>query len=134
MGSACNEELHSCLLRLRSLPSASVQNRWKESTVPRAARSRIHGEAEKGEAVSDLSRTWTVFALEAEVDAFGVSRITQTHNAARKRIAELEAENAALRERIAELEKENANQQHDIERLLESLHDEINGGKPCSET
>ena len=54
--------------------------------------------------MSDLSRTWTVFALEAEVDAFGVSRITQTHNAARKRIAELEAENAALRERIAELE------------------------------
>lgn len=58
--------------------------------------------------MSDLSRTWTVFALEAEVDAFGVSRITQTHNAARKRIAELEAENAALRERIAELEAGNA--------------------------
>ena len=56
--------------------------------------------------MSDLSRTWTVFALEAEVDAFGVSRITQTHNAARKRIAELEAENAALRERIAELKAE----------------------------
>ena len=80
--------------------------------------------------MSDLSRTWTVFALEAEVDAFGVSRITQTHNAARKRIAELEAENAALRERIAELEKENADQRHDIERLLESLNAEINAGKP----
>lgn len=42
----------------------------------------------------------------------------------------LERELVAAQTRIAELEKENAAQQHDIERLLESLNAEINARKP----
>ena len=44
----------------------------------------------------DFNRKWTKFALDAEVDAYGTSRISAEHNDAvrlsQQRIAELEAE------------------------------------------
>ena len=39
----------------------------------------------------DLSRKWTAFALEAEIDAYGASRIAAYHNALSDRCSDLEA-------------------------------------------
>lgn len=47
----------------------------------------------------DFDRKWTEFALDAEVDTFGTSRIVNAHNA-------LMDEAATLRARIEELERE----------------------------
>lgn len=69
-------------------------------------------------------------ALRFDIDSVGIER----REAEGAELVTLRAELSAAQARIAELEKENANQQHDIEMLLWSLRDEINGGKPCSET
>ena len=45
----------------------------------------------------DFNRTWTQFALDAEVDHYGTARIAEAHNALRSEVASLEA-------RIMELE------------------------------
>lgn len=47
----------------------------------------------------DFNREWTQFALDAEVDHYGTSRIAKAHNALRSEVASLEA-------RIEELERE----------------------------
>ena len=47
----------------------------------------------------DFDRDWHTFSLDAEVDAYGTSRIAGAHNRLRE-------ENARLRQRLEELERE----------------------------
>lgn len=50
----------------------------------------------------DFNRTWTRFAVDAEIDYYGSERIVRAHNDARARIAELTARVAELEARLAE--------------------------------
>lgn len=46
----------------------------------------------------DFNRLWTIFALDAEVDAIGTSRICDAHNTLRSQLAERDAEVERLTE------------------------------------
>lgn len=49
----------------------------------------------------DFNRTWTRFAVDAEIDYYGSERIVRAHNDARARIAELTARVAELEAQLA---------------------------------
>lgn len=46
----------------------------------------------------DFDRNWTAFALDAEIDHYGTTRIATAHNKARAEITTLRAENERLRQ------------------------------------
>lgn len=48
----------------------------------------------------DFDRRWTSFAVDAEFEHFGASRIAQAHN---ERVSALESANAALEKRVEAL-------------------------------
>lgn len=53
--------------------------------------------------MADLDRAWTQFALDAEVDHFGVGRIVAAHNALRAEVERLKAEKEQAEARLAKV-------------------------------